>query len=148
MHLIPTSERYDMNNTIRSRAGFATVAVASAAAAILATAATGASAAPGGIQASPSLAGYHGKNPVKIEVFAPERHDVAGIEGKGWFVDMELDFSAGSLAPTGFTGLQLTGPAVHNNVAPFPGLFSTGHDDRNPGLVVLTSTTNATLPGF
>jgi hypothetical protein len=36
----------------------------------------------------------------------------------------------------------------HNNVPPFPGLFSTGKDDRLPGLVVLTSTTNNTLPGF
>jgi len=52
------------------------------------------------------------------------------------------------LAQTGFTGLQLTGPGVHNNVAPAPGLFSTGHDDRNPGLVVMTSTTNSTTPGF
>jgi hypothetical protein len=137
-----------MNRTIRNRAGFATVAVASAAAAILATAATGASAAPGGKQAAAAVPAYHAKKPVKIEVFAPERHDVAGIEGKGWFVDMELDFPAGSLARTGFTGLQLTGPGVHTNVPPFPGLASTGKDDRNPGLVVLTSTTNATLPGF
>jgi len=38
-------------------------------------------------------------------------------------------------------GLQLTGPGAHNNVAPFPGMFSPGHDDRVPGLVVLTSTT-------
>lgn len=137
-----------MNKTIRTRAGFATVAVASAAAAILATAATGASAAPGGKQAAAAVPAYHAKKPVKIEVFAPERHDVAGIEGKGWFVDMELDFPAGSLARTGFTGLQLTGPGVHNNVPPFPGVFSTGKDDRNPGLVVLTSTTSSTLPGF
>ena len=90
------------------------------------------------------------KKPVKIEVFAPERHSNAGIEGKGWFVDMEIDFPGGpgGLAQSGFTGFQLTGPAGHNNVAPFPGSFSTGHDDRNPGLVVLTSTTNSTNPGF
>jgi hypothetical protein len=37
---------------------------------------------------------------------------------------------------------------VHNNVPPFPGAFSTGRDDRLPGLVVLTSTTNNTLAGF
>ncbi len=97
---------------------------------------------------APSYGGDH--KPVHIEVFAPERHDNAGIEGKGWFVDMELDFPGGpnALAKTGFTGLQLTGPGVHNNVAPAPGLFSTGHDDRNPGLVVMTSTTNSTTPGF
>ena len=38
--------------------------------------------------------------------------------------------------------------AAHDNAAPFPGTFSTGTDDRMPGLVVLTSTTNTTLPGF
>ena len=88
--------------------------------------------------------------PVKIEVFAPERHDNAGIQGRGWFVDMELSFPGGTnvLPKTGFTAFQLTGPGVHANVAPFPGLFSTGHDDRNPGVVVLTSTTNSTTPGF
>ena len=93
---------------------------------------------------------YHPRKPVKIEVFAPERHDNAGIEGKGWFVDMELSFPGGpnSLQKTGFTGLQLTGPGVHANVAPAPGLFGTGRDDRTPGLVVLTSTTSSTLPGF
>lgn len=48
----------------------------------------------------------------------------------------------------GVSRLQLTGPAGHNNTAPFPGTFSTGRDDRLPGLVVLTSTTNSTLPGF
>lgn len=31
---------------------------------------------------------------------------------------------------------------------PFPGTFSTGQDDKIPGLVVLDSTTNSTLPGF
>jgi len=65
-------------------------------------------------------------------------------------LDMEIDFPGGpgGLAQSGFSGFQLTGPAGHNNVAPFPGSFSTGHDDRNPGLVVLTSTTNSTTPGF
>ena len=53
-----------------------------------------------------------------------------------------------NLQQAGFSGFQLTGPAVHNNVPPFPGLFSTGRDDRLPSLVVLTSTTNNTLPGF
>lgn len=88
------------------------------------------------------------RKPVKIEVFAPENGDNAGIEGAGWFVDLELDFEGSTLAQTGFTALQLTGPAGHNNVPPFPGTFSTGRDDRMPGVVVLTSTTNNTLPGF
>jgi hypothetical protein len=86
--------------------------------------------------------------PVRIEVFAPERGANAGANGFGWFVDMEVDFLGMNLHQAGFSGLQLTGPGVHNNVPPFPGAFSTGHDDRLPGLVVLTSTTNNTLPGF
>src|SRR6266496_2587378 len=86
--------------------------------------------------------------PVRIEVFAPERGANAGASGFGWFVDMEVDFLGKNLQQAGFSGLQLTGPGVHNNVPPFPGAFSTGRDDRLPGLVVLTSTTNNTLPGF
>ena len=85
---------------------------------------------------------------VKVEVLAPEGGDNAGIGGAGWFVDLELNFEGSTLAQTGFTGLQLTGPAGHNNVPPFPGTFSTGRDDRMPGVVVLTSTTNKTIPGF
>ena len=98
----------------------------------------------------PTIAAASGNQgpPVDIEVFAPEHGDVAGIEGKGWFVDLKVDFPARTLAQAGFTGLQLTGPAGHNNVPPFPGTFSTGHDDRLPGLVVLVSTTNANRPGF
>jgi hypothetical protein len=86
--------------------------------------------------------------PVRIEVFAPERGANAGANGFGWFVDMEVDFLRLNLQQAGFSGLQLTGPGVHNNVPPFPGVFSTGRDDRLPGLVVLTSTTNDVLPGF
>lgn len=89
--------------------------------------------------------------PVHIDVQAPSSGDNAGTEGKGWFVDLDIDYPAtgpDGLTASGFTGLQLTGPAAHNNIAPFPGTFSTGQDDRLPGLVVLTSTTNSTLPGF
>lgn len=81
--------------------------------------------------------------PVKIEMFAPHQGDRVGIGGKGWFVDLEVDFKNKPLAATGFTGFQLTGPAGHNNVAPFPGTFSAGKDDRMPGLVVLLSTTTS-----
>jgi hypothetical protein len=95
-----------------------------------------------------SISASHRAKPVKIEVFAPERGANAGANGFGWFVDMEIDFLGKNLHEAGFTGLQLTGPGVHNNVPPFPGAFSTGRDDRLPGLVVLTSTTNNTLPGF
>lgn len=90
----------------------------------------------------------HRAKPVQVEVFAPERGDNAGAAGFGWFVDMELTFHGKNLRQTGFNGLQLTGPGVHNNAPPFPGAFSPGQDDRTPGLVVLTSTTNNTIAGF
>ncbi|MGW2083967.1 hypothetical protein [Streptomyces sp. NPDC001880] len=88
------------------------------------------------------------QHPVKVEVLSPERGDNAGVEGKGWIVDLKLSFRGKTLAQTGYNGLQLTGPAAHNNTAPFPGTFSTGQDEKIPGLVVLDSTTNSTLPGF
>ena len=104
----------------------------------------GASAAPG-----PGHRDRHdAAKSVDVEILAPGRGDNAGIAGAGWFVDLEIEFNDTSLAGTGFTANQLTGPAAHNNTAPFPGSFSTGADDRMPGLVVLTSTTNSTLPGF
>ena len=81
----------------------------------------------------------HRAKPVRIEVFAPERGANAGASGFGWFVDMEVDFLGMNLQQAGFSGLQLTGPGVHTNAPPFPGAFSTGQDDRLPGLVVLTS---------
>ena len=95
-----------------------------------------------------STGASHRAKPVRIEVFAPERGANAGASGFGWFVDMEVDFLGKNLQQAGFSGLQLTGPGVHTNAPPFPGAFSTGRDDRMPGLVVLTSTTNNTLPGF
>lgn len=110
---------------------------------IAATAATATAAAllaaniPG---AAAETAASSGGKPVSIEVFAPGNGDNAGAEGKGWFVDMDLDFN-GTLTQAAFSGPQLTGPALHANTAPFPGLFATGRDDHLPGLVVLTSTT-------
>jgi hypothetical protein len=92
--------------------------------------------------------GRHHDKPVSVEVFAPEEGHNAGISGAGWFVDLAVDFPAAGLAATGFNGLQLTGPAGHNNIPPAPGAFGTGHDDKMPGLVVLTSTTRSDLPGF
>lgn len=107
-----------------------------------------ASASPGRHGGHHARAADDGPKPVKVEVFAPEPRDNAGAGGFGWFVDMELTFHQTNLHQTGFNGLQLTGPGVHNNAAPFPGSFSPGRDDRTPGLVVLDSTTNASLPGF
>ena len=105
-----------------------------------------------GVSASAAFVSTSGaqnrRKPVRIEVFAPERGANAGASGFGWFVDMEVDFLGKNLHQAGFSGFQLTGPGVHNNVPPFPGTFSTGHDDRLPGLVVLVSTTNDSLPGF
>jgi hypothetical protein len=117
-----------------------------------ATALTASAALAGGLFLGPSAAearqaGTHGK-PVDITVFAPEEGSNAGLAGTGWFVDMEVDFNHTRLARTGFNGLQLTGPAGHNNIPPAPGAFGTGHDDKLPGLVVLTSTTTDKLPGF
>ena len=127
----------------KTRAILAGSVAAAAAVAIAATSASGASAAP-----TANAAASHPAKPVQVEVFAPERGDNAGAAGFGWFVDMELTFHGKNLQQTGFNGLQLTGPGVHANAAPFPGAFSPGKDDRTPGLVVLTSTTNKTLSGF
>lgn len=104
-----------------------------------------------------STTGYADSRAVKIEMFAPENGHNVGIGGRGWFVDLAIEYKT-PLAQTGFTsnadgkpGFQLTGPnspasaafaaGVHNNVNPFPGTFSLGADDRLPGLVVLLSTT-------
>lgn len=82
----------------------------------------------------------------KVEVFAPEDGYRAGLGCVGWFIDLAVDFEGVPLERTGFTGLQLTGPAAHNNTAPFPGTFSMGQDDRFQGLIVLVST-NGSGPG-
>ena len=78
--------------------------------------------------------------PVEIKMFAPENGHRVGLGGRGWFVDLELEFDT-PLANTGFSDFQLTGPAGHNNIPPMPGTFSLGADDRLPGLIVLVSTT-------
>lgn len=77
---------------------------------------------------------------VKVRMFAPENGSHAGIGGRGWFVDLALEFRT-PLENTGLSGFQLTGPAGHNNIPPFPGTFSAGVDDRLPGLIVLVTTT-------
>ena len=77
-------------------------------------------------------------SPVQVEVFSPRNGDVAGKQSKGFFVDLALRYP--SLAASG-ADFQLTGPATHQNQAPFPGAFSPGIDERVPGLIVLLSTT-------
>lgn len=78
---------------------------------------------------------------VRVEMFAPAKGDHVGIGGRGWFIDLALQYET-TLGQTGFSAFQLTGPAGHNNVAPFPGTFSIGADDRLPGVIVLVSTTS------
>jgi hypothetical protein len=124
------------------------IAVAATVAMVIGTTAAVTVAAHASTSSASSAGDSNRAKPVRIEVFAPERGANAGASGFGWFVDMEVDFLGMNLHQAGFSGLQLTGPAGHNNIAPFPGKFSTGQDDRLPGLVVLTSTTNNTLPGF
>lgn len=92
-----------------------------------------------------------------VKLFSPENNHRVGINGAGWFVDLEIEVDL-PLAESGFTinadgqpGFQLTGPnapatanygaGTHNNVRPFPGTFSPGRDERLPGLIVLVSTT-------
>jgi hypothetical protein len=73
-----------------------------------------------------------------VEVFSPRTGDVAGRESKGFFVDLALRYP--NVAASG-AGFQLTGPAAHQNQAPFPGAFAAGIDEKLPGLIVLLSTT-------
>lgn len=88
-----------------------------------------------------AMAGSKGdERSVEVKMFAPKSGDHVGIGGRGWFVDLAITYDH-PLEATGFTGFQLTGPAGHNNVAPFPGTFSPGADDRLPGLIVLLDTT-------
>lgn len=75
----------------------------------------------------------------EVKMFAPTNGQRAGVGGFGWFVDLAVEFDT-PLERTGFTGLQLTGPGVHNNALPMPGTFSPGRDDRMQGLIVLVST--------
>lgn len=92
--------------------------------------------------------------PVEIEVETPRRGDRVGIGGRGWLVDLEIEYQV-PLRQTGFTlnpdlatpGFQLTGPAGHNNIGPLPGTFGGGADDRLPGLIVLLTTTRAEAGG-
>jgi hypothetical protein len=75
---------------------------------------------------------------VQVEVFSPRSGDVAGKQSKGFFVDLALRYP--SVAASG-ADFQLTGPAAHQNQAPFPGAFAAGIDEKLPGLIVLLSTT-------
>lgn len=99
--------------------------------------------------ASPDSAARHNpyrQDRVSVHVLSPRYGDAAGIDGKAWIVDLKIDYPSATAA--GFTAPQLTGPAAHANIAPFPGSFSPGADDRLPGLVVLDSNTTSSVAGF
>lgn len=87
---------------------------------------------------SPRPAARAAKPPVQVEVFAPRSGDIAGKQGKGFFVDLAIRYP--SLASSG-ADFQLTGPGAHQNAAPFPGAFAAGVDEKVPGLIVLLTTT-------
>src|SRR5205814_3401762 len=76
-------------------------------------------------------------SPVQVEVFSPRNGDVAGKQSKGFFVDLALRYP--SIAASG-AGFQLTGPATHQNQAPFAGSLAAGVDEKVPGLLLLLST--------
>jgi hypothetical protein len=83
---------------------------------------------------------------VGVQILTPTSGSNAGTGGKGWMVDLVATYP--TVAASGFTGPQLTGPAAHASTAPFPGTFSTGADEHLPGLVVLGSTTTSSVAGF
>lgn len=118
------------------------VAVPAAAITALIGLASGGPLAADGHKSTRARAATGGDNAAEIRMFAPENGDRAGLGSRGWFVDLEVEFDV-PLERTGFTGLQLTGPAAHNNTAPFPGTFSMGRDDRFQGLIVLVETNQA-----
>lgn len=108
--------------------------------ALVATALVGANAANAEYRASSS------DEPVSVRILSPRDGDHAGTAGKGWIVNLSVRYPGGGaegLKAAGTSGLQLTGPAAHNDTAPFPGTFTPGQDDRLPGLVVLASSTTA-----
>ena len=94
----------------------------------LATAASGGPTAPAQKSAAP---------PVNVTVFSPREGDIAGRESRGFFVDLAMRYP--SVASSG-ANFQLTGPGTHQNLAPFPGAFAAGVDEKLPGLIVLLST--------
>ncbi|HJZ61711.1 MAG TPA: hypothetical protein VKD47_06110 [Miltoncostaeaceae bacterium] len=75
-----------------------------------------------------------------VTVWVPRSGDVAGVETRGFVVDLSVRIN-GNLAQTG-SSLELTGPGAHQNIAPLPGNVGTGANaDHFPGLVVLLSST-------
>jgi hypothetical protein len=113
---------------MRKRTLLTVLALVALAAVVTATATAAANRKAGSKKANPA---------VQVEVFAPRQGDVAGKQSKGFLVDLALRYP--SLAASG-ADFQLTGPATHQNQAPFPGGFAPGVDEKVPGLIVLLST--------
>src|SRR3990170_9027458 len=68
---------------------------------------------------SASADNMKGEKKININVFAPEKGGMAGLNNSAFLVDMEVEFRGFNLTQTGFTAPQLTGPGAHNNAAPF-----------------------------
>lgn len=81
-----------------------------------------------GAQSANAAATGGGGGAANIHLFAPTSGDRAGLDGKGFFIDLKADIDL-PLQRSGFGG---QGPA--------PGI---GQDKRFPGLIVLLSTTKA-----
>jgi hypothetical protein len=96
--------------------------------AVVAAGATGAAAKRTSASADP---------PVKVQVFAPRSGDVVGKQSRGFFVDLAVQYPSQASSGADF---QLTGPGTHQALAPFPGAFAAGVDEKLPGLIVLLST--------
>ncbi|WP_030529481.1 hypothetical protein [Phycicoccus jejuensis] len=111
-----------------------TVAIASTAAVVAVAAASPSPAAADGDHG-------HRQRGAEVRIVAPARHDVVGVAGRAWAVDLRVTVHGpDALTRSAFTP-QLTGPAAHASTAPFPGAFAPGADEALPGLVVLDSTT-------
>ena len=113
-----------MSHTRKLFLGVALVALAAAAAA-------------GAMAATGKSGGTTGGLPVEVQVFAPRPGDVVGKQSRGFVVDLALRYP--SVAASG-ADFQLTGPGTHQNLAPFPGAFAAGVDEKLPGVIVLLST--------
>ncbi|MEH6470895.1 MAG: hypothetical protein V7752_06545 [Halopseudomonas sp.] len=79
-----------------------------------------------------------------LKVFAPKQNDIAGVESRGFVVDLRARLE-GDFTSTG-AALELTGPGPLANAGPLAGDFSIGHDPSFPGLVVLLSARGPNAP--
>ena len=62
-----------------------------------------------------------------MQLFSPQKDDIAGKLSKGFLVDLALRYPS---LPSSGADFQLTGPTTHQNQAPFPGAFAPGVDEK------------------